>query len=385
MSDLFYEEFIQFVQSLYGTTDLIPLHEPKFIGNEKEYLLKALESTYVSSIGKFVDQFEKKVTEYTGAKHAIATVNGTAALHMALKLSGVEEKSEVITQSLTFVATCNAIRYCGASPLFVDVDRKTLGLSAKSLEEFLQENSELRDDGNCWNKTTEKKITACLPMHTLGFPVDLGKLKIVCDRYNIPIVEDAAESLGSTYYNNHTGTTGKLSALSFNGNKIITTGGGGMVLTDDDELAEQAKHLTTTAKISHQWSFYHDKVGYNYRLPNLNASLGVAQMEQLPEYLNNKRKIADQYHKWGEEHETFFVKEQPNTKANYWLNTIIMKNKKQRDAFLERTNNRNIITRPVWTPMHKLPVYDRYQKTKLSNTEWLSDRLVNVPSSVVLN
>ena len=272
-----------------STTGFIPLHEPQFRGSEKKYLLEAIDSTFVSSVGKFVVQFEQKVAEYTGAKHAIATVNGTAALHIALKLTGVENNNEVITQSLTFVATCNAIRYCGATPLFLDVDRSTLGLSAKSVKNFLSQHSEIREDGFCWNKTSNNKISACLPMHTFGFPVELDKIKTVCDQYKIPLVEDAAESLGSLYHEKHTGTIGKLAVLSFNGNKIITTGGGGMILTNDDQLAKRAKHITTTAKIPHQWEFIHDEIGYNYRLPNLNAALGVAQMELLPEYIKNER------------------------------------------------------------------------------------------------
>jgi len=375
-----YDSLISFIRELYDTSESIPLHAPRFIGNEKKYLLEAIDSTFVSSVGKFVNQFEQKVSEYTGAKYAIATVNGTSALHIALKLAGVESGSEVITQSLTFVATCNAIRYCGAKPLFVDVDRISLGLSAESLEEFLQQNADLKDDGGCWNKTTGKKISACVPMHTFGFPVDLEEIKIVCNKYNINLVEDAAESLGSFYHKNHTGTVGKISSLSFNGNKIITTGGGGMILTNDAKLAKQAKHITTTAKIPHQLESNHDAIGYNYRLPNLNAALGVAQMELLPEYLNNKREIAQQYQKWGDINGVEFVKEQEGTKANYWLNTIVMEEKKQRDRLLEETNNRNIMTRPAWMLMHKLDINDDCQYDGMNNTEWLADRILNVPS-----
>jgi perosamine synthetase len=382
MSKAVSDEFIKFVQELYCTTDQIPLHAPQFRGNEKKYLLETIDSTFVSSVGEFVNQFEQKVAEYTGAKNAIATVNGTAALHIALKLAGVEQNSEVITQSLTFVATCSSIRYCGAKPLFVDVDRITQGLSAESLEEFLQQNTEVREDGKCWNRTTNKKISACLPMHTFGFPAELDKIKTVCDQYNIPLVEDAAESLGSLYHKKHTGTIGKLSALSFNGNKIITTGGGGMILTNDEQLAKKAKYITTSAKIPHRWEFKHDEIGYNYRLPNLNAALGVAQMEVLPEYLKNKRDIAKQYQEWGQQNGMQFVKERPNTKVNYWLNTVIMQDRKQRDQFLEYTNNRNIMTRPAWTPMHKLEINKDCQHGDMTNTEWFADRIVHVPSSV---
>ena len=382
MSNTLFEEFIKFVQELYGTTDFIPLHAPQFRGNEKKYLLEIIDSTYVSSVGKFVNQFEKKVTEYTGAKHAIATVNGTAAIHVALKLAGVDDNSEVITQSLTFVATINAIRYCGAKPLFIDSDRTTLGLSAESLSEFLEQNAEIRDDGLCWNKTTNRKFSACLPMHTFGFPVELDKIKIVCDKYKITLVEDAAESLGSFYKQKHTGTIGEFSVLSFNGNKIITTGGGGMILTNNDQLAKRAKHITKTAKVEHQWNFSHDEIGYNYRLPNLNSALGVAQMELLPTFIKNKREIALQYQKWGKDHGLDFIKESSNVKANYWLNVLIMQDSLQRDQFLKATNFKNVMTRPVWTPMHRLGINQDCQHGNMSNTEWLADRVINVPSSV---
>jgi perosamine synthetase len=379
-----YNEFVKFVQELYGTTDFIPLHAPQFRGNEKKYLLETIDSTFVSSVGEFVDQFEQKVEEYTSVKHAIATVNGTAALHIALKLAGVEEDSEVITQSFTFIATCNAIRYCGAKPLFVDVNKINLGLSAESLEQFLQHNSEIRDDGSCWDRETNRKISACIPMHTFGFPVELEKINKVCNQYNIPLIEDAAESLGSFYNNRHTGSFGKISALSFNGNKIITSGGGGMILTNDKQLAKKAKHITTTSKIPHKWEFNHDEIGYNYRLPNLNAALGVAQMELLPEYLKKKRETAEQYQKWGQEHGVKFLKEQSETKANYWLNTIVMQDKQQRDKFLKETNNRNVMTRPAWSPMHKLKINQDCNYADMCNTEWFFDRVMNVPSSVKL-
>jgi len=378
-----YNEFVKFVQELYGTTEFIPLHAPQFRGNEKKYLLESIDSTFVSSVGEFVNKFEHNVAEYTGAKHAITTVNGTAALHIALKLAGVEHNSEVITQSLTFVATCNAIRYCRATPLFVDVDKKTLGLSAESLEEFLQLNTEVRDDNFCWNKTSNRKISSCLPMHTFGFPVELNKIKEVCDQNKIPIVEDAAESFGSFYHEKHTGTIGKIAAISFNGNKIITTGGGGMILTNDDQLAKRAKHITTTAKSEHQWEFNHDEVGYNYRLPNLNAALGVAQLEMLPVYLNNKKEIAHQYQAWGQKHELQFVTEQSNTVANYWLNAAVMQDKQHRDKMLEITNKKKVMTRPAWVPMHKLAINQDCQTAEMNNTEWLFDRLINVPSSAV--
>jgi aminotransferase in exopolysaccharide biosynthesis len=374
-------EFVKFIQELYGTKDFIPLHAPQFIGNEKKYLLDTIDSTFVSSVGKFVDQFEKKIADYTGARYAVATVNGTAALHVSLKLSGVESNSEVITQSLTFVATCNAIRYCGARPVFIDVDKNTLSLSANNLLEFLLQNAEVRDDGFCWNKNTGKKISACVPMHTFGFPAELDKIKIVCDQYKISLVEDAAESLGSLYHGKHTGTIGKLSSLSFNGNKIITTGGGGMILTNNEKLAKKAKHLTTTAKESHKWEFKHDDIGYNYRLPNLNAALGVAQIESLPKQLDKKRDIAKRYQDWGKEYGIIFVKELEGAKANYWLNVAIMQDKNQRDKILEVTNSNNVMTRPSWVPMHKLAINQDCQYGIMDNTEWLADRIINVPSN----
>jgi perosamine synthetase len=377
-----YKNFVRFVQDLYGTRDLIPLHAPQFLGNEKKYLIETIDSTFVSSVGEFVDRFEKSVADYTGAKHAIATVNGTAALHIALMLAGVGKDNEVITQSLTFVATCNAIRYCGAKPVFVDVDKATLGLSANSLEDFLQEHAEIRDDGCCWNMGSNKKITACLPMHTFGFPVDLDAIKHVCDKYKIALVEDAAESLGSLYKEKHTGIVSKTAAISFNGNKIITTGGGGMILTNNDELAKRAKHITTTAKILHKWNFEHDEVGYNYRLPNLNAALGVAQMESLPNYLKNKREIAQAYQQWCSEQGVRIIKELGDTTANYWLNVVLTENREQRDQMLEQTNSMNVMTRPAWMPMHLLDINQDCQSINLPNTVFLYERIVNVPSSV---
>ena len=379
------DDFVNFVRDLYGTRDFIPLHAPKFCGNEKKYLLETIDSTFVSSVGKFVDEFESRVSEYVGSKYAIATVNGSAALHISLKLSGVEENTEVITQSLTFVATCNAIRYCGARPILLDVNKKTLGLCPKSLEDFLEEHCELRNDGFCWNKSSNRRIVACVPMHTFGFPVQLDEIKLICDRYNIILVEDAAESLGSLYKGCHTGNIGKLSILSFNGNKILTTGGGGMILTNDSELAIHAKHITTTARLSNSLTFEHDEIGYNYRLPNLNAALGVAQMEMLESYLDNKRSTARKYQDWGNHHGMHFVKEPKDTRSNYWLNVAVTEDQKQRDYMIEFTNKNNIMTRPVWTPMHKLAINNDSQKKSMKNTEWLFDRLVNVPSSVVMH
>lgn len=377
-----YNEFVHFARELYQTDDLIPLHTPLFQGNEKRYLLDTIDSTIVSSVGQYVDRFEQVVSDFTGAKYAIATVNGTSALHIALNLVGVESETEVITQSLTFIATCNAIRYCQATPVFVDVDQNTLGLSHKSLRAFLETNAEMRDDGNCWNMTTNRRIVACLPMHTLGFPAELDQLNQLCNQYNIALVEDAAESLGSFYKGQHTGTIGKIAAISFNGNKIITTGGGGMILTNDPERAKRARHITTTAKVPHQWDFVHDEIGYNYRLPNLNAALGVAQMESLPRYLKQKRTIAEQYQQWGQDYGVQFLKEPGHTHSNYWLNTLLTDSREERDQWLSKTNEMGIMTRPAWTPMHQLPINQDCIATDLSQTEWLFDRLINVPSSV---
>lgn len=379
-----FDGFIEFVRDLYGRNDFIPLHEPRFIGNEKQYLIDTIDSTDVSSIGKYVDDFESAVADYTGAGYAIATINGTAALHTALVLADVRSGDEVITQSFTFVATCNAIRYCNAEPIFVDVSRETLGLSAQSMSAFLEENCEIRNDEHCWNKQTNRIVRACIPMHSFGFPVQLDEISQLCRRYNIALVEDAAESLGSIYKERHTGTVGSLSALSFNGNKIITTGGGGMLLTNDKTLADRAKHITTTAKIRHQWAFNHDETGFNYRLPNLNAALGLAQMESLPAILEGKREVANRYQEWGKDNGIQFVKEPAQAKANYWVNTAITEDISQRDTMLEQTNNNNVMTRPAWTPMHQLSMNSRCQKTDLTNTEWLQQRVVNVPSSLPL-
>ncbi len=380
-----FNDFVRFVKSVYNTDEFIPLHQPRFLGNEKKYVIDTIESTFVSSVGSYVNQFEKNISEFVGVKYAIATVNGTAALHIALKLVGVDTNDEVVTQSLTFVATCNAIRYCNAEPVFVDVNKETLGLSADSLQLFLEQNCEVRGDGFCWNKNSNRIVRACLPMHTFGFPVQLDEIKNICDNYNITLVEDAAESLGSLYKGKHTGTISKLAAISFNGNKIITTGGGGVVLTNDHTIAHRAKHITTTARLADNWNFIHDEIAYNYRLPNLNAALGVAQLELLPQYIKNKRQLASRYQDWGKEHGLKFIEEPKDTRSNYWLNTIIVENKKQKDALLKYTNDNGVMTRPVWEPMHKLEMNLNCQSTELKNTDWLVDRLINVPSSVVLN
>ncbi|MGB1307432.1 MAG: LegC family aminotransferase [Oceanihabitans sp.] len=376
-----YQDTINFIKELYKTDAFIPLHEPRFIGNEKKYLNECIDSTFVSSVGKFVDQFEADVAKYTGAKYAIATVNGTAALHIALLMAGVKQNDEVITQPLTFIATCNALSYIGAKPVFVDVDKDTLGLSPEKLDHFLANNTKMIN-GECINKTSNRKIKAVVPMHTFGLPIKIDKLIEVCNKYNIEVVEDAAESLGSYYKGKHTGTSGLLGTLSFNGNKTITTGGGGMILTNNEALAKKAKHITTTAKIPHRWDFEHDMIAYNYRLPNLNAALGCAQIESLPNYIKNKRELASIYQNFFKDKTPQFIVEPKDTNSNYWLNALILPNKEARDVFLEATNNNGVMTRPIWKLMNNLSMYSTAQKGNLENAIWLEDRVVNIPSSV---
>lgn len=378
-----FDSFIRLVREIYQTDGFIPLHEPRFAGNEKQYLLDVIDSTFVSSVGPYVSEFEQKIAEYCGAEYAVATVNGTAALHIALLLAGVKSGEEVITQAVTFVATCNAISYCGAEPVFVDVDKTTLGLSPPAVADFLASFAERRDDG-IYNKSTGKRIAACLPMHVFGHPCDMAGLMRVCDQYGIPIVEDAAEALGSRYGNHHCGTFGKLGVLSFNGNKIITTGGGGMILTDDEALARQAKHLTTTAKLPHAWEFVHDQLGYNYRMPNLNAALGLAQLEQMPLFVEHKHELAARYLSWSKENGGQIVAEPMGAQSNYWLNALLLNDSQERDRFLDISNAQGVMTRPLWALMVDLPMYNHCQHDNLINSYWLAERLVNVPSSVMI-
>lgn len=376
-----YKSTVEFIQNTFGTEDFIPLHEPHFVGNEKLYLNDCIDSSYVSSIGSFVDRFEQELAKFINARYAIATVNGTSALHVALLLSGVERNDEVITQPLTFVATCNAIIYCGANPIFVDVDGDTLGMSPISLESFLDENTVLKD-GKCFNKISGKIIKACVPMHTFGHPCRIDKIKSICENYKIALVEDAAESLGSYYKGRHTGTFGQMGAISFNGNKIITSGGGGCIITDDEELARKAKHITTTAKIPHKWAFSHDIIGYNYRMPNINAALLVAQLESLDAFLYNKRELAMLYKDYFTKNGIFFIEEPNESESNYWLNALVLEDKHQRDIFLKETNEKGVMTRPIWTLMNELVMFNNAQSGKLCNASWLADRVVNIPSSV---
>lgn len=374
-------EIIGFIKKQFNNEGFIPLHQPVFIGNEKKYLLDALDSTYVSSVGAYVDIFEQLMSKITSSKKAVAVVNGTAGIQVALRLVGVNQGDEVITQALTFVATSNAILYNGATPIFLDVDLDTMGLSPKAVEEFLSINAELRD-GICYNKRTGKKISACLPMHTFGFPVHLDELIKVCNFWNIPVVEDAAESIGSLYKGRPTGSFGQIGIFSFNGNKIVTSGGGGAIVSNDESLGIKAKHLTTTAKIPHEYEFYHDELGYNFRMPNLNAALACAQLEKLDEFLVNKRNLASIYTSFFAELGIKFRTETPNTKANYWLMCVELENKKDRESFLKETNSKNVMTRPIWQLMFRLPMYANCQRDEQTNAQFLEERIVNIPSSV---
>lgn len=377
-----YQHITDFIHKLYGTPDFVPLHVPTFAGNEKAYLMECIDSTFVSSVGKFVDRFEEEVARYTGAAAAVVCVSGTNALHMAMMLVGVERGDEVLTQALTFVATCNAISYIGAHPVFIDVDRDTMGLSPAAVQQWLETHAELRP-GGCYNKETGRRIKCCVPMHTFGHPMRVDELAAVCKQWQLELVEDAAESLGSFYKGKHTGTYGKVGAISFNGNKTITTGGGGMLLFQDAELGRRAKHLTTQAKLPHRWEFVHDHVGYNYRMPNINAALGCAQMETLEPFVLNKRETAARYAEFfATVPELTFVTEPEHARSNYWLNAVLLPDKEAQLRFLEYTNDHGIMTRPVWELMNRLPMFAHCQTDGLQNTIWLADRLVNIPSSV---
>ncbi len=376
------DALIREVRALYGS-DFIPLHRPIFEGAEKAYLTDCVDSNFVSSVGERVTEFEERMAAFVGARHAVATVNGTAALHAALAVAGVEPGDEVLTQALTFVATCNAIAYTGAAPVFADVDADTLGLSPAAVRRFLAEQTDpAPDGGGRLNRATGRRIAACLAMHTFGHPCRIEELVEVCDAYGIPVVEDAAESLGSWMGERHTGTFGRLGTLSFNGNKVITTGGGGMIVTDEDDLAARARHLTTTAKAPHGYEFFHDELGFNYRLPNLNAALGVAQMERLPAILAAKREVARRYAAFFEGRPEAFIAERAGTTANYWLNAVRVGSRAERDALLEATNEAGVMTRPIWTLMVDLPMYQHCQHDGLVNSRWLADRVINLPSSV---
>jgi len=362
------------------------LHEPCFTGNEWSYVKECLDTGWVSSAGKFVDRFERGIAEFTGVKYAIAVVNGTAALHVCLKLVGVNPGDEVLVPALTFVATANAVVYCGATPHFVDSELKTLGMDPAKLAAHLESIAEIREDG-CYNKHTGRRIKAAIPMHAFGHPVDMDPLNSVCKRFKVEVIEDAAESLGSYYKGVHTGSHGKISALSFNGNKVITTGGGGAILTNDVDLGKLAKHITTTARLPHPWNLTHDMVGYNYRLPNINAALGCAQLECLEDFLAKKRALAKLYEtSFAPVRGVVFFTEQKISKSNYWLNVLLIdeENADQRDDILKLLNENRIQSRPAWDLMHKLHMYSQCPRMDLSVAENISRRLINIPSSAFL-
>lgn len=374
------EQLAHHIFKLYGD-GVIPLHRPVFEGNERQYLVDCVDSNFVSSVGEKVIEFEHHCQQFTGIRHAVATVNGTSALHIALLVAGVEPGDEVITQALTFIATCNAINYCGARPVFIDVDLDTMGLSPTALEDWLIDNC-IVSDGVAINRTTGAKIKACVPMHTFGNPLRITEVIDICQKYGIKVVEDGAESLGSYVGLEHVGRRSDLSIISFNGNKIITTGGGGMILTDNKYYAERAKHLTTTAKIPHAYEFIHDEIGYNYRLPNLNAALGCAQMERLSEIIAAKAEVAKSYLNFCVEYDLQFVQSISGTKSNNWLNAIVTKSRDERDHYLNYMNDRKIMVRPIWRLMSNLSMYNTCQSDSLKNAIWLESRVVNLPSSV---
>lgn len=372
---------VDLVRDIYGEGD-VPLHRPVFAGDEREALVRCIDSNFVSSVGPEVTAFETGIARFTGARFAVATVNGTAALHMALLVAGVARGDEVLTQSLTFVATCNAIHYCGARPVFLDVDPQTLGMDPAALRRFLETEVERRG-GQASNRRTGARIAACLPMHTFGQPCRIAELAELCEAHGIVLVEDAAESLGSYVGARHTGTFGRLGTLSFNGNKVITTGGGGMVLTDDPALAERARHLSTTAKRPHPYEFFHDEVGYNYRMPNLNATLGCSQLRMLDWMLEEKRRVAERYAAFfASTPDIEYLGPVPGTRPNHWLNAIALRDAEARDAFLQYTNARGVMTRPVWRLMPQLPMYADCQNDGSAHALAVQDRLVNLPSSV---
>ena len=373
---------IDFARDTYKTNDFIPLHAPKFNSNESAYVQETIKSTFVSSVGKYVDDFEQKIEAYTGSAKAVATVNGTAALHAALYMANVQRGDLVITQALTFVATCNVLYHMGVEPIFVDVSPVSLGLCPKAVAAYLEEHGQLTENG-CVHKTTGQTIKAVVPMHTFGHPVELDELLAVCNTWKLILVEDAAESLGSFYKGKHTGTIGDLGAISFNGNKIITTGGGGIVLCNDAQLGAHTKHVTTTAKVPHPFEFYHDEPGFNYRMPNLNAALGCAQMEVLESYLQQKRHLAYSYQQLFSGSEFTFVEEPSYARSNYWLNAIICPNKETREHILKETNQAGVMTRPIWQLMHRLPMFANALRGDLSQSEFFEARVINMPSTPV--
>ncbi len=376
------ELITKFIRELYKSNDFIPLHAPTFGGNEKKYVLETIDSTFVSSVGKFVDQFEKEIELFTGSARAVATVNGTAALHAALYVAGIKPNDLVITQALTFIATGNVIHHMGAKPVFIDVSEKSLGLCPLAVSQFLEEFADIDKDGT-FHKITGQRIRAVVPMHTFGHPVELDELLVVCEKWGLILVEDAAESLGSYYKGRHTGTIGNFGALSFNGNKTITTGGGGAVLCHTKELGTSVKHITTTAKVPHPYEFFHDEPGFNYRMPNINAALGCAQIEMLSDYIDAKRIIAGCYEEFFNETEIQFFTEPNYAKSNYWLNAIICPSEEFRNNLLDETNSNGVRTRPIWKLLHKLPMFADAMRDDLSVSKRIEGCLVNLPSSPI--
>lgn len=375
-------QIVDAIRSVAGDGQLA-LHEPQFAGNEWAYVKECIDTTFVSSVGKFVDRFEADLAAYTGAQHAVATVNGTAALHIAAKLAGVVQGDEVLMPALTFVATANAVSYCGAVPHFVDSEERTFGPDAPALRDWLQRTTEMRD-GQCVNRTTGRVIRAMVPMHVFGHPVDLDALLAIAHDFGIVMIEDAAEGLGSLYHGKPVGTFGKVGTLSFNGNKTITTGGGGAIITDDPDLARRAKHLTTTAKLPHAWEYRHDEIGYNYRLPNINAALGCAQLEQLPGFIEAKRELFRRYDAAFAAVEGVTLMAEPEgCRSNYWLQALLLGKggEADRDAILTATNAAGCMTRPVWILMHEMPQFVDCPRMELTTAASLAKRLVNIPSS----
>jgi len=375
-----WREFAENIKKLYGK-DFVALHEPTFNEKEIEYVTDCVKTGWVSSVGSYVTRFEEDLAKFMGVKRAVAVVNGTAALHIALKIVGVKANDEILIPSLTFIATANAVAYLQAVSHFVDVNEETLGVDPLKLEKYLDEIGEFRQ-GELYNKQTNRRIKALVPMHTFGHPCMMDELVALCDKYKLELVEDAAESLGSYYKGQHTGTFGKVSAISFNGNKIVTTGGGGAILTDDEKLADYAKHLTTTAKIPHRWDFVHDETGYNYRMPNINAALGCAQLEKIQEFIEQKRDLTKFYENLVENIEGIrLFKEPVNTKSNYWLQVILLDEQYNRDEVLNFLNEQGVMSRPIWMPMHELKIYKECPKMDLSVTERLKHTVINIPST----
>lgn len=381
--DVLYQSIVDFIRRVFGTQGNIPLHEPRFTGNEKKYVMDAIESTFVSSVGQYVTRFEEMMCSITGAPYAVATMNGTSALHVALRLVGVEGGDEVIVPPLSFIATANAVLYCGATPLFIDVEKTTLGLSPRAVVDFLKEHAHIQANGTCLNKRTGRRIAACVPVHVFGHPCRVDEIVDACAAYGIPVVEDAAESIGSRFRERHTGTFGLMSVFSFNGNKTVTSGGGGAIVTGDRSLASRAKHITTTAKVPHPYEYVHDEMGYNYRMPNLNAALACAQLEQLDRFIECKRKLAQRYADFFQDIGIAFVREPRFARSNYWLNAIILQDREARDRFVEYTNRSGVMTRPAWRLLNTLPMFMGCQTDGLAQARWLEERIANIPSSAI--